>query len=167
LRDVHTAAALVSRGRRAGATCATAFADWLIIDEEWFGPCESMDTVTYQRWRRRAEAIYSGPSDVYVSAHNPFTDVEVATSDPLVPPEPSRCTKPSAPPDPEASKFVKAFGIILVVLLLVALASASEALSKGPTHRAPSSPAPHDCSIAVAGTCAGTTAAATLDNGRN
>jgi hypothetical protein len=148
-----TVAALVSRGRRAGATGAKAFADWLIIDEEWFGPCSRMDRATYQRCRRRAEAIYAGPPDAYVSARNPFSIIGLA-------PRANPAATTQARLDPEAARVVKAFAVVLTTLLVVALGMAGNVMTTGPHGDPPSAPDAESerCVVLGSTTCARTSA---------
>jgi hypothetical protein len=114
--DATRVAVLVGRARRAGVTGASGFADWLIIDEEWFGPCADMDAWAYRRWRRRAIAMYIGPHDAYVSSGR------------MLPPRARRAITPSGPAD----AAVRSVLILLSLLLVVALAGVSRAVRDVP-----------------------------------
>ena len=114
--DATRVAVLVSRARSAGVTSAAGFADWLIIDEEWFGPCADMDASAYRRWRRRAIAMYVGPHDAYVS------------SGILLRSRAHRALTPSGP----AEAAVRSVLILLSLLLVVALAGVSRAVRDVP-----------------------------------
>ena len=109
--DTTRVGVLVSRARAAGAMGATRFADWLIIDEEWFGPCADMDALTYLGWRRRALDMYAGPHDAYVAAR-------VRSPRPRARP---------APPSGSAVTAVRSVMVLLALLLVVALAGVSRA----------------------------------------
>ena len=118
--------ALIGQARRAGASGAEGFADWLILDEEWFGPCTTMDTPTYQRWRRRAQEIYHGPRDAYVSAVSRTTSWTVEL--------PDETTTHSEP----AAGAVRAAVAVLIILLFMVLMATAGAVAGDPEPVPPS-----------------------------
>ncbi len=138
-----TVGTLRSRATQAGAHGAEEFADWLILDAEWFGPVEDLDRRTYMAWRRLALRIYCADPDLVVGA-----DPTLALIGPLagMEPRPARAAAPAekpagrgdgAPTVDEKAAFetdsaLLAGLIMLTVLLLIALSAAAHALSGAP-----------------------------------
>jgi hypothetical protein len=111
-----TVRALRRRAERAGAVAAAEFADWLILDLEWFGPAHEMDRATYDAWRGRALRIYGSDPGLSVD--------EGRSSGRPRPPK----VQPSMA-DKEARFVVRAFLVTVAAFAVVAMLAATSALS--------------------------------------
>jgi hypothetical protein len=124
-----TVGGLVGRAERAGAVGVEAFADWLIIDEQWFGPVRTMDRRTYSVWRRRAVRIYTTNTDVDLQRARVLASIEPLT--PLTGPSDSvdRPVTASRKPDRDTRTVRAVFTMTLIVFLVLALCAAAGAVA--------------------------------------
>jgi len=126
---VGTVGGLVKRAEMAGAVGVEAFADWLIIDEEWFGSVHTMDRRTYSAWRRRAVRIYTTDSDVDLQRARVLASIEPLT--PLTGPWDcvDRTVTASRKPDRDTRAVRAVFTMTLIVFLVLALCAAAGAVA--------------------------------------